>query len=167
MTGDIDTFRRGATAFRNARDIAQGHRDRFIQSANTRARQPRPETPPEAEIAVAGTQHYEESCNEIVDYNDHIGPQAGGTETYIPSQAVDEGSAPLQCLYTDGEHPSQESTPAGAATTISFATSSTSGFSAQIQSSSKRNRASHSPPSNAQLHKKHDSAKRRILRSTS
>ncbi|EPE09490.1 hypothetical protein F503_07266 [Ophiostoma piceae UAMH 11346] len=37
MTGNINSFRRGATAFRNARDMAQRHRDSFIQAANARA----------------------------------------------------------------------------------------------------------------------------------
>lgn len=37
MTGSIDTFRRGATAFRNARDSAERHRNSFIQAANARA----------------------------------------------------------------------------------------------------------------------------------
>lgn len=36
MTGNIDSFRRGATAFRNARDLAKRHRDCFIQAANAR-----------------------------------------------------------------------------------------------------------------------------------
>lgn len=36
MTGSIDSFRRGATAFRNARDSAKRHRDSFIQAANAR-----------------------------------------------------------------------------------------------------------------------------------
>ncbi|EQL00018.1 hypothetical protein OCS_04275 [Ophiocordyceps sinensis CO18] len=39
MTGNINTFRRGAAAFRNARDIAQRHRNAFIQAANARAAQ--------------------------------------------------------------------------------------------------------------------------------
>lgn len=34
MTGNVDSFRRGATAFRNARDLAKQHRDGFIQAAN-------------------------------------------------------------------------------------------------------------------------------------
>ncbi|KID80835.1 hypothetical protein MAJ_11468, partial [Metarhizium majus ARSEF 297] len=37
MTGSIDTFWRGATAFRNARDSAKRHRNSFIQAANARA----------------------------------------------------------------------------------------------------------------------------------
>ena len=35
MTGNIHTFRRGATAFRNARDLARSHRDRFILASNS------------------------------------------------------------------------------------------------------------------------------------
>ncbi|KAL7895309.1 hypothetical protein HDV63DRAFT_360441 [Trichoderma sp. SZMC 28014] len=41
MADSIDQFRRGATAFRNARDLAKQHRDSFIQSANARASQAR------------------------------------------------------------------------------------------------------------------------------
>ncbi|KAK4087017.1 hypothetical protein Purlil1_8536 [Purpureocillium lilacinum] len=37
MTGNIDSFRRGATAFRNAREMAERYRGAFIQAANTRA----------------------------------------------------------------------------------------------------------------------------------
>ncbi|KAH6618360.1 hypothetical protein B0J18DRAFT_371554 [Chaetomium sp. MPI-SDFR-AT-0129] len=49
LTGNRDAFVEGATAFRNARDVAQRHRDSFIQTANTRACQfvdapPEPET---------------------------------------------------------------------------------------------------------------------------
>ncbi|KHN96006.1 uncharacterized protein MAM_06111 [Metarhizium album ARSEF 1941] len=36
MTGNIHTYRRGATAFRNARDLAQRYRDQFIHAANPR-----------------------------------------------------------------------------------------------------------------------------------
>ena len=38
LTSDPDTFRQGATAFRNARDWAQEQRDGFISAANERAR---------------------------------------------------------------------------------------------------------------------------------
>lgn len=43
MADTRDSFVSGATAFRNARDLAQSHRDRFIQEANARA-QARPGT---------------------------------------------------------------------------------------------------------------------------
>ncbi|KAH6839541.1 hypothetical protein B0I37DRAFT_449448 [Chaetomium sp. MPI-CAGE-AT-0009] len=46
MTDTRETFVQGATAFRNARDLAQRHRDSFIQAANARARQSDVETPP-------------------------------------------------------------------------------------------------------------------------
>jgi hypothetical protein len=38
LTSDSDSFRQGATAFRNARDWAQEQRDTFITAANERAR---------------------------------------------------------------------------------------------------------------------------------
>lgn len=59
MTGSREMFVQGATAFQNTRDLAQEYRDLFILAANTRARQPRPETPPEAEVTAAETRHYE------------------------------------------------------------------------------------------------------------
>jgi hypothetical protein len=113
MTGNIDTFRRGATAFRNARDLAQRHRDRFVHTANTRARQPKLETPREAEITVAETQQYEESTgDEFVDCEEYVEPQAVSTENYPASQDGDNGQAPLRYLHADDEEPSQESTSA-------------------------------------------------------
>ncbi|TWU70457.1 hypothetical protein ED733_000398 [Metarhizium rileyi] len=39
MTGNVDTFRRGATAFRNARDLAHQRRETFIKAANARVAQ--------------------------------------------------------------------------------------------------------------------------------
>ncbi|KIH93391.1 hypothetical protein SPBR_04269 [Sporothrix brasiliensis 5110] len=39
MTSDRETFVQGVTAFRNARDLAQEHRDRFIRDANEAVRQ--------------------------------------------------------------------------------------------------------------------------------
>ncbi|XP_044722090.1 uncharacterized protein HRG_05005 [Hirsutella rhossiliensis] len=39
MTGNVDAFRRGATAFRNARYVANRHRNAFIRTANARAAQ--------------------------------------------------------------------------------------------------------------------------------
>lgn len=39
MTGNVDSFRRGAAAFRNARDLAQRQRTSFIEAANAHASQ--------------------------------------------------------------------------------------------------------------------------------
>lgn len=36
VTGNIKSFRRGATAFRNARDLARRHQTQFIQAVNAR-----------------------------------------------------------------------------------------------------------------------------------
>jgi hypothetical protein len=44
LTSDPDTFRQGATAFRNARDWAQEQRDALITAANERARSTNPES---------------------------------------------------------------------------------------------------------------------------
>jgi hypothetical protein len=145
MTGNIDTFRRGATAFRNARDSAQRHRDSFIQAANARARQSGVEASPEAEITVAVAEQYEESTDEFVDCED-----------YPASGDVDEEPVLPQYLCAEDEQsqdePSQESISLGAEPAMSFATSFTSSFS-QSQTSSKRTRPSHSPPSNSQPRK--------------
>ncbi|KAM3502142.1 hypothetical protein MY11210_009160 [Beauveria gryllotalpidicola] len=39
MTGNIETFRRGATAFRNSRDLSRRQRETLIEAANARASQ--------------------------------------------------------------------------------------------------------------------------------
>lgn len=67
---------------------------------------PYPGTAAEAEITVADTPQYEESCDEFVGYEDYIGPQAVGTENYAAPRAVDEGLAPSQKIEV-GEVPSQ------------------------------------------------------------
>lgn len=86
--------------------------------------------------------------------------QAVGTEDYAaPGDVEDEPALPH---YLEDDEPSQESTFFGAEPAMSFATSFTSSFTAQGQTSSKRNRDS--PPSKPR--RKHDSAKKRTLRST-
>lgn len=52
LDDSIDSFRKGVTAFRNARDRARWHRDNFIQAANARAHQSDGAAPPEAETGV-------------------------------------------------------------------------------------------------------------------
>lgn len=66
MTGNRKSFVEGATAFRNARDLAQYHRDEFIQCANARAR--RSNVLPVDEPEAADAQQYGDSgSNEYVD----------------------------------------------------------------------------------------------------
>ncbi|KAK3336901.1 hypothetical protein B0T19DRAFT_471902 [Cercophora scortea] len=150
MTDTRETFIQGATAFRNVRDLAQRHRDSFIQTANARARQTDAGAPPEPETTVAVAKQDEESTDEFVDRDDYPGSQAVGTEGYAASGDVDEEPALPQHLCAEDEEPSQESTALGAEPAKSFATSSTSSFSAPSQTSSKRTRVPPSPPSNSQ-----------------
>lgn len=124
LTSDIDTFRRGATAFRNARDLAQTHRDSLIQAANAKACQSGVEAPPEPETTAAAADQYDDSTtNEFLDCEDfdHAAPED-----------VDEE-------FT------RDPASVGAEPAMNFATSFTSSFTAQSQTSSKRNRDS--PPS--------------------
>jgi hypothetical protein len=161
MTGKREKFIEGATAFRNARDLAQRNRDRFIQTANARARQTDAEAPSEAEVTGALTEQYEDStADEFVDCQDYVESQTVGTENYSASQDVGEGLALPEYLYEEEEEPSQQSTSLGAEPAMSFATSFASSFTGQSQTSSKRNRASNSPPSNSRPRKKHDPAKK-------
>jgi hypothetical protein len=134
------------------------HRDSLIQAANARARQSDVDAPPEAEITAAVAE-YEESTDEFVDCEDYPS-QAVGTEDYAAPGDVDEEPALPQYLCAEDEEPSQESTSLGPEPAISLATSFTSSFSAPSQTSSKRTRAPHSPPSNSQPHKKHVSTRR-------
>jgi hypothetical protein len=161
MTHSRERFVEGATAFRNARDRAQKHRDSFIQAANARARQSGVEALPEPETTVAAVEQYEDStADEFVDCED-FATQAVGTEDFRTPCDVDEESALPQ-----DEEPSQESTPLGAEPAMSFATSFTSSLTAQSQTSLKRNRNRDSPPSNSRPPKKHDPAKKRTRRDT-
>lgn len=161
MKHSRERFVEGASAFRNARDIAQRHRDRFIQAANARSRRPGVEAPPEAKTTVAVAEQYEEStCDESAHCEDHVEPQAVGTENSAAAKDGDEEPAPLRCLYAEHEEPSKESTSLGAEPAISFATSFTSSFSPQSQTSSKRKRASHSPASEPRPNKKRRSTRR-------
>ncbi|KAK4096081.1 hypothetical protein N658DRAFT_528005 [Parathielavia hyrcaniae] len=110
-------------------------------------------------VVSAVAEEGEESIDEFVDCEDYPGSQALGTGDYTASEDVDEELALLQYLCAEDEEPSQESTSPGAEPAMSFATSFTSSFS-QSETSSKRTRASHSPPSNSQSRKKHGSGKK-------
>jgi hypothetical protein len=93
MTSDRDTFVQGATAFRNARDLAQRYRDEFIQAANARAGQSN-EAAAEAEITVTLAEQDEESTDEFVDCEDHPGSRAVGAENYATFGDVEEPALP-------------------------------------------------------------------------
>jgi hypothetical protein len=159
VTHSRERFVEGASAFRNARDMAQRRRDSFIQAANAKARQSDAEAPAEVDTTVAVAEQYEEATDEFVDCEDYPGSQAVSTDDYAAPGDVEEAPALPQYLYAEDEEPSQESASLGAEPAMSFATSFASSFS-QSQTSSKRTRSPRSPPSNSQPRKKNSSARR-------
>ncbi|OAQ74389.1 hypothetical protein VFPFJ_10935 [Purpureocillium lilacinum] len=90
MTGNIDSFRRGATAFRNAREMAERYRGAFIQAANRRA------APATTVDNVAVTVAYEETS---------ASAQLEAFESADPSErgAWQDADNVLQQLIADGE----------------------------------------------------------------
>ncbi|KAK3363917.1 hypothetical protein B0T25DRAFT_55727 [Lasiosphaeria hispida] len=164
LTGSRKGFVEGATAFRNARDLAQRHRDEFIQGANARAR--RSDALLLDEPEAEAQQYGDSGSNKFLECEEYVGSQAVATENYAASQDIDEGSALPQHLYAGDEDYSQASPSIDIVeTSMGFAASSTSSFSTQSEARPKRNRASHSPPSNPQPHKKQDLAKSRARHS--
>lgn len=156
MTDTREAFVQGATAFRNARDLAQRYRDNFIRAANARASQPGTAAAQENLVTTAEIQHDEDSTSdEFMDYVDNA-TQAVGTEDYAAPGDVEDKPA------LEDDKPSQESTFFGAKPAMSFATSFTSSLTPQGQTSLKRHRDS----SPSKPRKKHESAKKRTLRST-
>ncbi|RYP69868.1 hypothetical protein DL769_005161 [Monosporascus sp. CRB-8-3] len=99
-------------------------------------------------------QHEDSASDKFVDYEDYGGSQAVDTENYAASR--DTNAKPA--LHQAEEH-SSESTDT-VEPSMSFATSFTSSFSTQSRICSKRNGTSHSPPSDPQLYKKHNSVGR-------
>lgn len=128
MTDTRETFVDGATAFRNARDLAKQHRDTFIQAANARARGSCQDYP----VSAAELQREEGSSpGEFVD-----------CEEYPEDDNQDESQASL---------PYDEEPEASLAT--SFTSSFTSGSHSYKGRSKRRN--SQSPPSSSHHPKKH------------
>ncbi|KAL6810755.1 hypothetical protein GGI42DRAFT_314890 [Trichoderma sp. SZMC 28013] len=150
MTGDIDDFRRGATAFRNARDLAKQHRDRFIQSANAGASQARraaaqadADGPNEDDIPTPRDDVDPAQRIALQDADGQLQQHIADASSY---DSEDAGEAPTVLLVPCTEDDSQEAGPdasqPGDDPSMSFVSSFTSGF-----SSSKRSRQSLSPPS--------------------
>ena len=168
MTGNIDTFRRGATAFRNARDWAKHNRDQLILAANTTARQPdagpppEPETavaveaPPELETAVVVAEE-QEAFDGSADLQSDAGPRAtgGGNLTVVATPV--EGPVVSQHLHEDEEEEAelgQGSTSLRLEPAMSLTPGVTSSFSTPGNNgASKRPRSPHSSPSSAQAQK--------------
>lgn len=125
LTDDRSAFVAGATAFRNARDLAQRHRDELIQSANAKARRANPPL-----------------------FDDE--PTAAGQRDVGSDGPVDRADEDR----VDGDELPHEPGPDAAESTTSLATSATPVNGQMNPARSKRNRVSGSPPSEMQLHKK-------------
>ncbi|KAK0631002.1 hypothetical protein B0T17DRAFT_616584 [Bombardia bombarda] len=113
LTGSRKGFVEGATAFRNARDLARRHRDEFIHVANAKARRSDALLVDEADAAeadAAEAQQYGDSgSDKFVDCEEYVGSQAVAAENYAASQDIDEGSALPQYLHAGDEDYSQVS----------------------------------------------------------
>lgn len=111
LTGNVDTFRQGATAFRNARDWAKEQRDQFVVAANARAAQLDTEqlnVAPFGHNAPTGTtevQDEEESENwyDGIDRGDnfdvasqHVHWDFSGSQDQYPVASVFQGDADRQ-----------------------------------------------------------------------
>jgi hypothetical protein len=162
LTSDLETCVAGIGAFRNARDLAQRHRDEFIQGANARARRSDALLVDEPRAAEA-QQYGDPGSDEFVDCEEYLASGAVATETITASSRhVDEGTVLSQYFYAEDKEHSQESTSLDAMEpAMSFTTSPTSSFSTPSVTRSKRNRGSRSPPTQPRVPKKQNLAKRR------
>lgn len=154
LTHNRHAFVQGVTAFRNARDVAQRHRDSFIQAANARASQPVDASPePEATeldatVSVAGISG--ESTEKVLDGEDDVKQQnVDARNGSVRSDAEKEPA--LSYLPPEDQELSQAPTAVDAEPLISFTTSSV----ATPGQNAKRTRDPFSFPSNSQPRKKH------------
>ncbi|KAI1292618.1 hypothetical protein F5Y03DRAFT_19133 [Xylaria venustula] len=152
MTGKRETFVEGATAFRNARDLADRYRQKFIAAANTQAKRSREEL---LDTTVqqddgSSTEEYED-CEEYPAQSSQYINEASALPPYLEN-SQDESQSSV---------PDEVETPAASFTT-SFASSFTSGNDTRRYTArSKRHRASQSPPS-AHPNKHHHKGKSKV-----
>jgi hypothetical protein len=102
LTGNADTFRQGATAFRNGRDLAKEWRDKFISAANERV----------------GSLNAEPSTIESSDYNGHSDTaetyhtedsETSADELALTSYPVEEPETSAdELVFTSFSHPVED-----------------------------------------------------------
>lgn len=144
LTDDRSAFVAGATEFRNARDMAQRHRDELIQSANAKARRA---NPPLFDDEPAAAGQREAGSNEPEGGAESLASDAPAAEHSTSTRQADESPV-------DGDGLAHDPGPDDVEPTTSLATSATP-VNGQLNSArSKRNRVSGSPPSETHLHKK-------------
>lgn len=144
MTDTRETFIAGATAFRNARDLARQQRKTFIQEANARAAQAQTVATREHLSKVHGGSHthghvYRSESTAWQDSHDDL-------QQYI-AETYDEASTTPTHQYTSDESQDPGQDPASGTDdpSISFMSSFTSGFSTD-NTRPKRSRQSFSSP---------------------
>lgn len=152
MTGNIETFRRGATAFRNARELARGQRERLIQAANARTSQAQEVASAEKTSEVHDIQYTDAHVHRSETtawQNFHDDLQQQISNTYVGGRE-DNGEAPTtpEHQYSSDESldPGKDpAAPGSEGLSMSFASSFTSSFSTAT-TRPKRSRRSWSSP---------------------
>ncbi|KAL8387196.1 hypothetical protein RB595_010087 [Gaeumannomyces hyphopodioides] len=187
MTAKREAFVQGATAFRNARDLAKQYRDSFIRAANERARRPGEEAPAAADTSVV-QQGEGSSPDEFVDCDEFLltldvhkeapGPHPQqsfvGVDDHIPCQTIHKKPRfPQYLVDDDGDQQDDSQSPVPFDTfqgpEASVETSFTSSFASSFPSSShlparghgshsKRPRISRSPPLEPHIAEDHHKA---------
>jgi hypothetical protein len=145
MTDTRETFVQGATAFRNARDLAKRHRDGFIQAANTRAAQA-------AAAAAAAQEDLSPTSHEFHDADDALQQHTADASNYALEDDSKATTIPHHLYAEDRSQEKSQEFEAPGFNDPSFASS--------FASSLKRPRQSLSPPGGSQ------SSKRRKLPNT-
>ncbi|KAM3446845.1 hypothetical protein MY3296_009281 [Beauveria thailandica] len=106
MTGNIETFRRGTAAFRNARELARGQRERLIQTANARMSQAQEVATEEQISEVQDIQHmnayvYHSETTAWQDFHDDLQQQIANT--YVEDREDDSGAPTPEHQYSSDE----------------------------------------------------------------
>ncbi|KAI0909599.1 hypothetical protein F4823DRAFT_421490 [Ustulina deusta] len=143
LTSDRETFTDGATAFRNARDMAKQHRDKFMDAANTHANTPIGQDDINNTIKIE--QNNSSSSSIVVNDLGHI-PQHAHDEIQRDIWNQSFNKTPILLRYLETDKNSQNASQESAALDLgnpstSFVTSFTSSFSIE-QASCKRSRQS-------------------------
>ncbi|KAF2963358.1 hypothetical protein GQX73_g10212 [Xylaria multiplex] len=139
LTDTLDTFIAGASAFRNSREVAQRHRDRFILEANTRAAAAGLDVVPNGDNEIVHgvvEQGDASSPDEFVDCEETTDPPVN-TPPHPPQYPTEDEAFELSQTPLAG----YEGQPS-----MSFSTSFTPSLGTD-PSRSKRSRQSSSPPS--------------------
>ncbi len=115
MTGNIDSFRRGATAFRNARDLAQRQRNGFIKAASARASQAEPvaqevREPANGAAALESDSTTSDHYNVRHDADDALQQHVAESSNYADDETPPPSTPQHACTEDDSQNPSQLST---------------------------------------------------------